>query len=56
MKNTTSSLALAALFTLAGWILHRGGRGGARGGVDEWGRWMSEELGPRLSRPLQLKR
>jgi hypothetical protein len=45
-----------AVFTLAGWILHRGGKGGARGGVDEWGRWMSEELGPRLSRPLQLKR
>ena len=47
--------ALAA-FTLAGWILHRGSNGGVHGGVDEWGRWMSEELGPRLSRPLRLKR
>jgi hypothetical protein len=45
-----------AVFTLAGWILHRGRKGGPRGGIDEWGRWMSEELGPRLSRPLQLKR
>lgn len=43
-----------AAFGLAGWVLHRGGKGGAHGGADEWRRWMSEELGPRLTRPLRL--
>ncbi|RKZ13508.1 hypothetical protein DRQ32_01440 [bacterium] len=45
--------ALAA-FSLAGWVLHRGGKGGASGGPGDWGRWVSEELGPHLSRPVRL--
>lgn len=44
-----------AAFGLAGWALHRGTQGGASGGVGEWGRWMSEELGPRVARPVRLK-
>jgi hypothetical protein len=47
--------ALAA-FGLAGWALHRGGKRGARGGLEDWGRWLSEELGPRLSQPIRLDR
>ena len=47
--------ALAA-FGLAGWSLHRGSRRGVQGGLEDWGRWLSEELGPRLSEPIQLDR
>ena len=43
-----------AAFSLAGWALHRGGKRGAWGGPAAWGRWLSEELGPRLSQPVRL--
>jgi hypothetical protein len=42
------------LFGVAGWALHRGTRTGARGGVDDWGRWLSDELGAFVPRPLRL--
>lgn len=43
-----------AAFSLAGWVLHRGSRGGAQGGLQTWTRWVSDELGPRRTRPLRL--
>lgn len=43
-----------ALFTLAGWALHRGARVGVKGGLPDLAGWLSDELGPGRARTMRL--